>query len=76
MNQACRAVGIALITALVWTYRITLGWWLGGHCRYMPSCSQYMLDAVHKYGPIRGGWKGLKRIARCHPLCKGGHDPA
>lgn len=71
-----RSLGFAVIWCVVWTYRITLGWLLGGHCRFMPSCSQYMLDATRKYGPIRGGWMGLKRIARCHPLCRGGHDPA
>jgi len=64
------------IIAIVWTYRATLGHFMGGHCRYMPTCSQYMLDAVEKYGPWRGGWKGIKRICRCHPLGGHGHDPA
>jgi putative membrane protein insertion efficiency factor len=76
MSNPFRQLGIALITAVVWTYRLTLGGLLGGHCRYLPSCSQYMLDAVRRYGPIRGGWRGLCRIARCHPFARGGHDPA
>lgn len=44
-------------------------------CIYMPSCSQYMLEAVEKYGLFKGGWLGIKRICRCHPGRKGGYDP-
>lgn len=66
----------AIIVAGVWGYRYTLGPFIGGQCRYQPSCSQYMLDAVARHGPWRGGWRGLKRIARCHPWSDGGHDPA
>ncbi|MEX0746118.1 MAG: membrane protein insertion efficiency factor YidD [Phycisphaeraceae bacterium] len=61
---------------LVLVYRATLGPMLGGHCRFHPTCSQYMIDAIHKHGPLRGGWQGLKRIARCHPLGGSGYDPA
>lgn len=66
-----------LIIAMVWVYRHTLSWLLGGHCRYNPSCSQYMIDAVNKYGAIRGAWRGIKRVCRCHPFSKHPyHDPA
>ena len=44
-------------------------------CRFMPTCSQYALEALEKYGAIKGGWLALKRILRCNPLCKGGYDP-
>jgi len=64
------------IVLMVRCYRVTLGWLLGGHCRFHPTCSQYMLDAVEKYGPWRGAWRGLRRIARCHPFGPSGHDPA
>lgn len=65
-----------LIIMLVYVYRGTLGLLIGGHCRYTPTCSQYMIDAVQQYGPLRGGWRGLKRIARCHPFGGSGYDPA
>ena len=61
---------------LVLLYRVTLGKVMGGHCRFQPSCSQYMIDAVRKHGPVKGAWKGLKRIARCHPFGGSGYDPA
>lgn len=61
---------------LVYVYRGTLGLWIGGQCRYHPTCSQYMLDAIDKYGPWKGFWRGLKRITRCHPWGGSGYDPA
>ena len=66
-----------LIIAAVWGYRGTLGPFLGGHCRYHPTCSQYMIDAVRKHGPILGAWRGLRRLLRCHPFARRPHhDPA
>ncbi|WP_028263602.1 membrane protein insertion efficiency factor YidD [Atopobium fossor] len=44
-------------------------------CIYSPTCSQYAVEALQKYGFCKGSWLALKRIARCHPLHKGGHDP-
>lgn len=66
----------ALLIFLVMAYRATLGPLLGGHCRHSPTCSQYMIDAIRKYGPLSGLWRGCKRIARCHPWGTFGHDPA
>lgn len=44
-------------------------------CRFSPTCSQYAIEAVEMHGLVRGSMLALGRIARCHPLCKGGHDP-
>ena len=66
-----------IIIALVYIYRGTLGPLMGGHCRFHPTCSQYMIDAVQKHGAARGAWRGIKRICRCHPFSRrGGYDPA
>jgi putative membrane protein insertion efficiency factor len=65
-----------LFTRLIFLYRATLGPFLGGHCRYHPTCSQYALDAIAKYGAWRGGWRALKRIGRCRPGGGSGYDPA
>lgn len=48
---------------------------LGKNCRYEPTCSQYFILAVQKYGPLRGAWRGFCRILRCHPFRPGGYDP-
>jgi putative membrane protein insertion efficiency factor len=65
-----------LLIQLVLLYRVTFGRFLGGQCRFYPTCSQYAIDAVTKYGAIRGSWKAIKRMLRCHPGCRGGFDPA
>lgn len=44
-------------------------------CKFKPTCSQYTYQAIEKYGIIRGGWLGTKRIFRCHPWSRGGYDP-
>ncbi len=47
----------------------------GVNCKYYPSCSEYMKQAIEKYGFIKGFYLGIKRIGRCHPFSKGGYDP-
>ena len=44
-------------------------------CRYIPTCSEYALEALEKYGPWKGSWLALRRFLRCHPFHKGGYDP-
>lgn len=69
--------GIAgrLLILLVTLYRSTLAYWLGGQCRFIPSCSGYFIEAVRRHGPWRGGLLGLWRLLRCQPFSRGGYDP-
>ncbi|MEO0403902.1 MAG: membrane protein insertion efficiency factor YidD [Bacteroidota bacterium] len=48
---------------------------LGANCRHHPTCSNYAIQAIEEWGPIKGFWLGLKRIAKCHPWGTSGHDP-
>jgi hypothetical protein len=56
-------------------YKKTLSHIIGKNCSYTPTCSMYTYDAIDKYGLFLGSCLGAKRILRCHPLAKGGHDP-
>jgi putative membrane protein insertion efficiency factor len=63
------------LAALIRGYQLTLSRLLPASCRFHPSCSQYTLEAVRKYGVVRGGWLGIRRLVRCHPFNPGGFDP-
>lgn len=65
---------VLLVTA-VRLYQWTISPLLGRWCRFYPSCSEYFIQSVRKYGPWRGTWRGLRRILRCHPWHPGGYDP-
>ncbi len=60
---------------LIRGYQLFISPLLPSSCRYSPTCSQYGIEAIRKYGPFKGGWLTLKRIARCHPWGGHGHDP-
>ncbi|MBX7106004.1 MAG: membrane protein insertion efficiency factor YidD [Gemmataceae bacterium] len=70
-----RNITSLILIGLVRVYQWTLSPLLPRACRFQPSCSEYFIEAVQKYGPIAGGWRGLKRVARCHPWHAGGYDP-
>lgn len=56
-------------------YQVTLGPLMGGHCRFVPTCSRYALEAYRVHGAVRGTWLTVRRLGRCHPLGGGGYDP-
>ncbi len=65
----------AVLIGSVRLYQILLSPLLGRQCRFEPSCSNYFIQAVRKYGSVKGAWRGLCRIGRCHPFHPGGYDP-
>lgn len=60
---------------LIKGYQLIISPWMGPSCRYTPTCSQYGIEAIKKYGPVKGGWLTLKRIISCNPWGGHGHDP-
>ncbi len=64
-----------LLLSLIRLYQRFLSPMLGSSCIYTPTCSHYTYEAIEKHGALRGGWLGIKRIARCHPFHEGGYDP-
>ena len=56
-------------------YQLLISPILGPNCRYHPTCSQYSIEAINKYGPFKGTWLAAKRISSCHPWGGSGHDP-
>jgi len=64
-----------LMIAAVRLYQLLLSPLLGRQCRFTPTCSEYFIQAVKKYGAIRGAYRGVLRICRCNPFHPGGHDP-
>lgn len=64
-----------ILILLVRLYQLTLSPIIGRQCRFQPTCSNYMIGAIEKYGAVRGTLKGLWRILRCNPFCTGGYDP-
>ncbi len=65
----------ALLLGLVRGYRLLLSPWLGSSCRFEPTCSMYSLQALEQHGAAKGSYMTMRRLARCHPWCAGGHDP-
>jgi hypothetical protein len=64
-----------LVTGAIRCYQLALSPLVGPACRFYPSCSQYALEAVARFGVLRGAWLAAARLARCHPWHEGGYDP-
>ena len=65
----------AIVLFLLRAYKWVLSPLLPPSCRYVPTCSEYAMEAVERYGALRGGWMAAGRVLRCHPFVRGGFDP-
>ncbi|PWL59754.1 MAG: membrane protein insertion efficiency factor YidD [Bacteroidales bacterium] len=66
---------VAILILLVRFYQLVISPMLPPSCRYVPTCSQYTIEALRKHGPVKGLWLAVKRILRCHPWGGSGYDP-
>ena len=74
--EKSRSGPVALVVrACIRAYQRLFSPIMSRNCRYSPTCSQYAYEAVGRFGVLRGGWLGMRRLARCHPLAEGGYDP-
>jgi putative membrane protein insertion efficiency factor len=64
-----------LLLKMIRGYQLVISPHMPPTCRFVPSCSEYGYEAIERHGALRGGWMATKRILRCNPLSKGGHDP-
>jgi putative membrane protein insertion efficiency factor len=74
MKKIMQILGLPFI-ALIKIYQWGISPWLGPKCRFTPSCSHYAVDALRKYGLLKGSWLAIKRILKCHPWGGHGYDP-
>ncbi|MBL7191951.1 membrane protein insertion efficiency factor YidD [bacterium] len=65
-----------MIKLYILLYRRMISPLLGGNCRFYPSCSEYSMQVIEKFGAVKGGWLAVRRLAKCHPFHPGGYDPA
>lgn len=69
-------MGKKIMLKIIRFYQIALSPYKGrGYCNFYPTCSQYAVEAIQRYGALKGGFMALKRILRCNPFSKGGYDP-
>ena len=74
-GEIIKKIGVFPLVVLVKFYQNSISPFTPPSCRYTPTCSEYALQALRKYGPFKGGWPALKRILRCHPWGGHGYDP-
>lgn len=68
-------IGVIIFTLPIRFYQYAISPHFPASCRYTPTCSQYAVEAIYKYGPLKGLWLAMKRIGRCHPWGGSGYDP-
>lgn len=73
-GKVSRSLAWPLI-GLVKLYRVAISPWLGGNCRFQPTCSEYAIEALREHGVLKGTWLAARRIGRCHPWGGSGYDP-
>ena len=71
MKQFAKFVTLQILRAYKWAVSPMFP----PSCRYVPTCSEYAIEAVERYGAVRGGWMAIVRVLRCHPFVRGGYDP-
>lgn len=64
-----------VLLALIWFYKKAISPYTGRACRFTPSCSDYAVEAITKYGAFKGFYLAVWRVLRCNPFCRGGYDP-
>jgi len=64
-----------LLVKLIKFYQFFISPWMGNNCRFTPTCSEYGITALKRWGALKGGWLTIRRISRCHPWSEGGSDP-
>lgn len=65
-----------IMLKLIWFYQHAISPYKGrSYCNFVPSCSEYAVEAINRFGALKGGFMALKRILRCNPLTRGGYDP-
>lgn len=64
-----------ILIGIITVYRYLLSPFIGQHCRFTPTCSEYAVEAIDRFGALKGSWMALRRLSRCHPFHAGGVDP-
>lgn len=75
MMKKIKQLPAKFLILLIRIYQVTLSPFIGRSCRYTPTCSNYGIEAIQKYGAIKGGWLTIKRILSCNPWGGSGYDP-
>ncbi len=73
--QCLEQIVICFIVGILRVWHYMFSPWLGVRCRFEPTCSKYSVTAYKRFGLLRGSILTIYRVFRCHPMCKGGHDP-